>query len=69
MVIEYFRPGQAPNIYRRLAERGRMAPQDVVHLHSWVGLELERYSQVMEAESEDRVRAWRVRWAGGLPAA
>jgi hypothetical protein len=29
MVVERFKPGKAPDIYRRFRERGRMAPDDV----------------------------------------
>lgn len=28
MVIEHFRPGKAPEVYRRFRERGRMAPDE-----------------------------------------
>ena len=36
MVIERFKPGKAPEIYRRFRERGRMAPEDVKYVASWV---------------------------------
>jgi hypothetical protein len=62
MVIEHFRPGQAPNIYRRFRERGRMAPDDVRYVDSWVDLEFGRCFQVMEADSEDRLRQWTIHW-------
>jgi hypothetical protein len=29
MVIEYFQPGRAAEVYRRFRDRGRMAPADV----------------------------------------
>ena len=38
MVIEHFRPGQAPEVYRRFRDRGRMAPDGVVYHASWVDL-------------------------------
>jgi len=62
MVIEHFRPGQAPEIYRRFRERGRMAPEDVNYVASWVDLKFERCFQVMEAESEERLREWIRNW-------
>jgi hypothetical protein len=34
MVVERFRPGKAPEIYRRFRERGRMAPDDVTYVAS-----------------------------------
>jgi hypothetical protein len=58
MVIERFKAGKAPEIYRRFRERGRMAPDDVKYVASWVDLEFERCFQVMEAESESRLHEW-----------
>lgn len=38
MVIEHYRPGRAPEIYRRFHERGRMAPAGLRYVASWVDL-------------------------------
>jgi hypothetical protein len=62
MVIERFKPGRAPEIYRRFRERGRMAPDDVKYVASWVDLEFARCFQVMEADSEARLREWTRHW-------
>ena len=62
MVIEHFKPGKAPEIYSRFRERGRMAPDDVKYVSSWVDLEFERCFQVMEADSEARLREWTRHW-------
>jgi len=62
MVVERFRPGMAPEIYRRFRERGRMAPDDVKYVVSWVDLGFECCFQVMEAESEARLREWTQHW-------
>jgi hypothetical protein len=62
MVIEHFKAGKAPEIYRRFRERGRMAPDDVTYVASWVDLKFERCYQVMEAESEVRLREWTKNW-------
>lgn len=61
MIIERFR-GRAPEVYRRFRERGRMAPEGVSYVASWVDLDFERCFQVMEAESEDRLREWTTNW-------
>jgi hypothetical protein len=63
MVIEHFRAGEAPAIYRRFRERGRMAPDDVKYVSSWVDLELRRCFQVMEAETESRLEEWTRNWS------
>jgi hypothetical protein len=62
MVIERFREGKAPEIYRRYRERGRMAPDDVKYVASWVDLEFSRCYQVMDADSEARLKEWTKHW-------
>jgi len=62
MVIEHFKAGKAPEIYRRFRGRGRMAPDDVKYVASWVDMNFERCFQVMEAESESRLREWTAHW-------
>ena len=63
MVIEHFRPGRAPDVYRRFRDRGRMAPADVRYVSSWVELDFRRCFQVMEAESEAALREWTRAWS------
>ncbi len=62
MVVEHFRPGQAPEVYRRFRERGRMAPEGVRYISSWVDLGFQRCFQVMEAEQEQDLQAWMSNW-------
>lgn len=42
MVIEHFRAGRAPEVYRRFRDRGRMVPEGLRYLSSWVDLKFER---------------------------
>lgn len=62
MVIEHFRAGQAVEVYRRFRDRGRMAPEGLTYIDSWVDLDFQRCFQVMEAESADHLRAWTRNW-------
>ena len=62
MVIEHFKEAKAPAIYQRFRARGRMAPDDVTYLASWVDLEFERCFQVMEAENQARLHEWTRHW-------
>ena len=62
MVIEHFRSGRAPDVYRRLRDRGRLAPADVRYVSSWVDIEFTRCYQVMEAENEAKLREWTANW-------
>ena len=62
MVIEHFREGRAPDVYRRFRERGRMAPDGVSYVASWVDLQFTRCFQVMEADSEEALDRWIRNW-------
>ena len=62
MVIEHFRQGRAPEVYDRFRERGRMAPEGVRYISSWVDLGFQRCFQVMETEDEALLREWMAHW-------
>ena len=62
MVIEHFRAGKAVEVYRRFRDGGRMAPEGLTYIDSWVDFDFHRCFQVMEAESEDQLRAWTANW-------
>jgi hypothetical protein len=62
MVIEHFRPGRARDVYRRFRERGRMAPDGLRYVSSWVDLKFERCFQVMEADNEALFTEWTSHW-------
>ena len=63
MVIETFHEGQAGAVYRRFRDRGRMAPEGVRYVASWVDFEYRRCFQLMEAGDESELRIWTERWA------
>jgi hypothetical protein len=62
MVIERFRPGRAPDIYRRFRDKGRLAPEGLRYVSSWVALGFTRCFQVMEADSEAILAEWTANW-------
>ena len=62
MVIERFLEGRAADVYRRFRERGRMAPEGVRYVNSWVDLKFDRCFQVMEADDESLLRQWTTNW-------
>lgn len=62
MVGERFRPGRAPDVYRRFRDRGRMAPAGVRYISSWVDVSFQRCFQLMEADEESLVRQWTENW-------
>lgn len=62
MVIEHYRPSMAPDVYRRFRDRGRMAPDGVRYIASWVDFDFRRCFQVMEAENEAMLKVWTNNW-------
>ncbi len=62
MVIEHFRPGSAPEVYRRFRARGRMAPEGLRYVASWVDVDYKRCFQVMEADDEALFKQWTSNW-------
>ena len=61
MVLEHFRGDPVP-VYRRFRDRGRLAPEGLKYVSSWVSPDLERCWQVMECEDEALLRQWIANW-------
>jgi len=62
MVIEHFRDGDPRPVYRRFAERGRMAPEGLAYVSSWVTDDLRRCYQVMECGDPALLEEWMSNW-------
>jgi hypothetical protein len=63
MVIENFRNQNADAVYRRLRERGRMLPENVTFVGSWVTADLSRCFQVMECDAVTMLQEWVAQWS------
>ena len=62
MIIEHFKPGRAPEIYQRFRDRGRMAPDGLRYVASWVDMEFDRCFQVMETDDDALLQQWMENW-------
>lgn len=62
MVIERFKNRDAVAVYRRLHEQGRMMPDGLKYIESWVEPNFDRCFQVMECEDQSLFRQWTERW-------
>jgi Protein of unknown function (DUF3303) len=62
MIIEHFKGGDPIPVYRRFRDRGRMAPEDVRYVNSWVTSDLTTCYQVMESPDRARLDEWLERW-------
>ena len=62
MVVEHFRNGQAAPVYRRFKERGRMAPDGLSYISSWVDENLATCYQIMETANPALLDEWMRKW-------
>jgi hypothetical protein len=62
MVIEHFRDGDPAPVYRRFREQGRLAPEGLRYVASWVTRDLNHCYQVMETDDPALLREWISRW-------
>jgi hypothetical protein len=63
MVVERFRGQDALPVYQRFGERGRLAPDGLRYVASWVTADLGRCFQVMECDDVTLLQRWVARWA------
>jgi hypothetical protein len=63
MVIENFRDGDAAPVYRRFSDRGRLAPEGLSYVSSWVSDKLDRCYQLMETEDRTLLDQWMANWS------
>ena len=62
MVVEHFRDGDALPVYRRFRDEGRLAPDGLRYVASWVTEDLRRCYQVMECDEPSLLEQWTARW-------
>ena len=62
MVVEHFRNGDPRPVYQRFAERGRMAPDGLRYVASWVTDDLRQCFQVMECDDRRLLDQWIAQW-------
>ncbi len=63
MVIEKFRDQNADAIYRRLREKGRMMPEGLAFINSWVAADLGRCFQLMSSDDVPKFQQWIAQWS------
>ncbi|KMQ75572.1 DUF3303 domain-containing protein [Marinobacter subterrani] len=62
MVIERFKPGCVGDVYERLGAQGRMLPQGLHYVNSWVNKELGVCYQLMETSDFELFSQWTSQW-------
>ena len=62
MVIEQFKDGDAAAVFRRFRERGRMLPEGLRYVDSWVSADLGRCFQLIECGDPNLFDQWISQW-------
>lgn len=62
MIIERFRGGDPIPVYRRFRDRGRLAPDGLHYVDSWVAEDLGRCFQLMECDEPELLDRWMDQW-------
>lgn len=62
MVVEKFKAGCFDKVYARFNQQGRMLPEGLNYLNSWVNKEQNICFQLMETNNEILFKAWTGKW-------
>ena len=64
MVIEHFRDNDMVPVYRRVRDVGRMLPEGLKYIDSWVEPNFSRCFQLMECDDLRLLQEWALQWRG-----
>ena len=62
MIVERFRNGDPAPVYARFRQRGRLAPEGLRYVSSWVDETLTTCWQVMETDDRKLLDEWIAAW-------
>lgn len=62
-IVQQFKNNDAVPVYRRFRDRGRMAPDGLTYVSSWVDDKLERCYQLMETYDRKLIDEWMANWS------
>ena len=63
MIVEHFINQDPAPVYRRFRDRGRLAPEGLKYISSWVDEKLECCFQLMETEDYGLIEEWMANWS------
>ena len=63
LLVESFRGGDPGPVYARFREQGRLAPDGLKYVASWVTTDLARCYQVMECDDPKLLEVWMASWS------
>lgn len=63
MIVEHFKNDDPVPVYRRFRERGRLAPEGLTYISSWVDTGLTHCYQIMETDNPTLLDEWIAEWS------
>ena len=62
MIIEKFHPGKVKALYQRFDEKGRLMPDGITYINSWINESVTICYQVMETNNPELLNEWISNW-------
>jgi len=62
MVVEHFKDRDPAPVYKRFAEQGRLMPDGLSYVNSWIEVGMDRCFQVMETDDPALLQEWIKNW-------
>jgi hypothetical protein len=62
MVVEHFKDRDPAPVYKRFAEQGRLMPDGLSYVNSWIEVGMDRCFQVMETDDPELLQEWIKNW-------
>lgn len=62
MIVEHLKGDPVP-VYRRFRDRGRLAPDGLHYVSSWVTSDLQKCYQIMECADRRLLETWMDQWS------
>jgi Protein of unknown function (DUF3303) len=63
MIVETYKNRDPLPVYRRFRDHGRLAPEGLRYVSSWVDETLERCFQLMESDERELIDEWIAQWS------
>ncbi len=64
MVVEHFRDADMVPVYERLRDRGRVLPEGLEYVDSWIEASFARCFQLMRCDDARLLQEWVLQWRG-----
>ncbi len=63
MIVEYFKNKDPIPVYRRFREHGRLTPEGLKYISSWVDEKMQQCFQLMETDDRRLIDEWISNWS------